>query len=93
MRRVLIGPFLVGALLARPVRSGADEPLQLSGTGEVIASYLRLDEIQKDPASPVIQGDEAKTEANHQCANDGADDGTGAAHQAVAAEHRRGDHR
>ena len=58
MRRVLIGPFLIGALLARPVRSGADEPLELSGTGELIATYLHLDEIQKDPASPVIQPEE-----------------------------------
>jgi hypothetical protein len=56
VRRVLIGPFLVGALLARPVRSGADEPLELSGTGEVIASYLNL----SDFSSSVLQPEEAK---------------------------------
>jgi hypothetical protein len=57
----MVGPMLVGALLARPVRAGEPDlgDLELSVRGEFIASYLHLDEIDVDPASPVIQPEEA----------------------------------
>lgn len=53
MRRALLAPALVGALLAAPARA-ADDGLKLSGEGEFIASYLHLGDKQD-----VIQADEA----------------------------------
>lgn len=54
MRRALVGPALVGALLATPALGADDCCLMLSGEGELIASYLHLDD-----TDGVIQPDEA----------------------------------
>jgi hypothetical protein len=59
VRRALIGPFLIGALLARPARAGGDG-LELSGQAEFIATYLRFDDIHKDETDPVVQPEEAR---------------------------------
>jgi hypothetical protein len=58
VRRALIGPLLIGALLARPARAG-DDGLELSGRGELTASYLHLDGLGDSAASPVVQPEEA----------------------------------
>lgn len=54
MRRALVGPALVGALLATPAWC-VDDGVKLSGKGEFIASYVHFDE--KDQG--VIQPEEA----------------------------------
>ena len=53
MRRALVGPVLVGVLLAAAA-AGADDGVKFSGKAELIASYLHLD--AKDQ---VIQPEEA----------------------------------
>ena len=53
MRRALVGPALVGALLATPAL-GADDGLKLSGEAELIATYLDLGD-----KGGVIQPEEA----------------------------------
>ncbi len=59
MRRALVGPALVGILLATSAR-GADDGVKLSGMGEFIATYLHPDAIGDNAAGPIIQSDEAK---------------------------------
>jgi hypothetical protein len=57
VRRALVGPALVGILLATPARGAADG-VELSGKAELIATYVHLDDIHQN--APVIQPKEAE---------------------------------